>query len=203
MTLFGCDNSLNIASTNYVDCVVTTVSGHLQDQISSRIIDRAFQVTSVVNSTAETVLASGVLPANSFNELGGARFTFLGSFTNNTGSTSHTSFIRFKLNGTTAMAGFQAEVSAGGPTWRLQTTLIANGAVSGADSVFVDGFLLIGDNSPQQSHDDDIGVYSTDTAAVKLDIDFTQDVTWQITAEQSTASSNFKTEFRAYYIERL
>lgn len=35
MTLFNCDNPLNIASTPYVDCVVTTVSGHLQEQISS------------------------------------------------------------------------------------------------------------------------------------------------------------------------
>lgn len=36
MTLFGCDNPLNIASTDYVDCVVTTVSGHLQEQITSK-----------------------------------------------------------------------------------------------------------------------------------------------------------------------
>lgn len=31
----SCENPLNIASTPYVDCVVTTVSGHLQEQIDA------------------------------------------------------------------------------------------------------------------------------------------------------------------------
>ena len=35
MTLFECANPLNIASTDYVDCVITTVSGSLQNQINS------------------------------------------------------------------------------------------------------------------------------------------------------------------------
>lgn len=67
MTLFGCDNTLNIASTNYVDCVVTTVSGHLQEQIDNHshgVVYTDFSEAVVSGTTSRTNVISYTIPAN-------------------------------------------------------------------------------------------------------------------------------------------
>lgn len=52
-----CANPLNIASTPYVDCVVTTVSGHLQEQISAIVADEI--EPSLVSDSSNLVITSG------------------------------------------------------------------------------------------------------------------------------------------------
>lgn len=59
-----CDNPLNIASTPYVDCVVTTVSGHLQEQVG-RILYTDFTEQVVASgTTSRSDVFSYTIPGN-------------------------------------------------------------------------------------------------------------------------------------------
>lgn len=62
-----CANPLNIASTPYVDCVVTTVSGHLQEQIDNIAVSGTTIQDIYISDTKSTGTHGGTCSANSID----------------------------------------------------------------------------------------------------------------------------------------
>lgn len=58
-------NPLNIASTPYVDCMVVTVSGHLQNEIDAVVVSGTTIQDIYISDTKSTGASGGNFPANS------------------------------------------------------------------------------------------------------------------------------------------
>jgi len=100
MTLFGCDNPLNIASTNYVDCVVTTISGFLWKKIPG-IVYTDFSQVVVSGTTTRTNVLSYTIPANTIIP-GEHAMKITSSYTTSQGTASNPQYAYFigSLNNT-------------------------------------------------------------------------------------------------------
>jgi len=121
-----CANPLNIASTLYVDCVVTTVSGHLQDQIDDQfrgIIYTDFSEQVVISgSNARTTLFSYTIPANTVINNHALRITSSYLAFQGTGSNPQTIYFNGVLDGSDEVF-LKPDVNIGVLTINVITTL--------------------------------------------------------------------------------
>ena len=195
-----CANPLNIASTPYVDCVVTTVSGHLQEQIDSNfrgIIYTDFSEQVVISgSTSRTTLFSYTIPANTVIDNRALRITSSYFANQGTGSNPQTVFFHGVLDSSDEIF-LKPDVNIGGLSIKVVTTLYPK-----TDNTQ----KAISEAVVSAWSEDEITPYSYGSYVIDVrdpSIDMTDDVDFELDGTLSAASSSFYITRNSVIVELL
>lgn len=195
-----CANPLNIASTPYVDCVVTTVSGHLQEQIDNNfhgIIYTDFSEQVVISgSTIRTNLFSYTIPANTVIDNHALRITSSYLAFQGTGSNPQTIFFQGALGGSDEIF-LKPDVNIGVLSIKVETTLYpkTNNTQKAISEAVVSAWS-----------EDEITPYSYGSYVIDVRdpaIDMTDAVDFELDGTLSTAHSSFYIKRNSVIVELL